>query len=88
MLPSFMTPTQKASARGVQEINISRGKGGGNVRWLVNLLNGLGQGCTNPGGQITPVTTFCTVEPHVCGSSVWICHPSHALKFEEIRRFF
>ena len=77
MLPSLTTPTQKASTRGVQEINISRGEEG-NVLWLVNLLNGVGQGCTNPGGQIAPATTFCTVATHVCGSSVWNCHSTDA----------
>jgi len=38
MLPSLMTPTQKASARGVQEINISTGEGGGQCALAGELI--------------------------------------------------
>jgi hypothetical protein len=38
MLPSLMTPTQKASARGVQEIIISRGEGGRQCALLGELI--------------------------------------------------
>ena len=30
------------------------------------------QECTNPGLQVAPETTFCTVVSNICGSSVWI----------------
>jgi hypothetical protein len=39
------------------------------VLWSCHLR--LGQGCTNPGRQVTLATTFCTVVPNICGFSVW-----------------
>jgi len=29
------------------------------------------QGCKNPGHQVAWTTTFCTLAPNVCRSSVW-----------------
>ena len=47
---------------------------------------GVAQGCTNPKNQVEVVTTFCTVEPHVCKLSVrnWLYVtflPSRLLKW-------
>jgi hypothetical protein len=31
----------------------------------------LNQGCTSSGSQVAVTTSFCTVAPNICGSSVW-----------------
>jgi len=43
-LSSLMTPTQKASARGVREINISRVEGGGQCALAGELIKWIGAG--------------------------------------------
>jgi hypothetical protein len=41
------------------------------MKILEDVGNGYHHGRTNPGRQVARATTFCTVAPNICGSSVW-----------------
>jgi hypothetical protein len=48
------------------------------------------QGCIHPGGQVAVPTSFWSVAPNICGSSVWKMlrvNISGAYKFEAAPRF-
>lgn len=88
MLPSLMTPTHKASARGVQEINISRGERGGQCALAGELIKWIRAGTHKSRAPDSPSDYTCTVELHVRGSTVLICRPTDAWKFEVTPRVF
>jgi len=50
------------------------------LKHAVYCSDSVDQGCPSSGLRVAVVTTCCTVEPHICGSSV--CYPSGAQNSE------